>query len=476
MELRDYVRILRKNWILILVTTLVGGSVAAGVSSTITPRYSATAELYVSVRQGSEDGLSGLIDGTNFARQAVASYVSIVNSATVLEPVVDELNLDMSARQLASMVTASSPLNTVLLEVTVTGTDPAEIATIANAVSRNFIDFVENTLEKPDSDSLSTVNIELVQPAMTATAPINQNTRQNVIVGVLLGLAIGLALSLVRALIDTRVHSTRDIEEATGKPVLGGIAFDPEASKRPLVVHVDPQSPRAESFRRLRTNLQFLNVDDIPRSVVITSSVSGEGKSTTAANIAISLADTGMRVALVDGDLRVPKIAGYMGIEGGAGLSDVLINRADLADVLQKWGRGELYVLPSGQIPPNPSELLGSARMAKILETLAAQFDYVVLDAPPLLLATDAAVLSKLAGGAILVVAAGRTKKAEIVGAVRSLDQVGSRTLGVVATMLPVKGPDAKSYGTYAYGDAHVPSDAEETNDGARETRAGRGK
>ncbi len=226
-------------------------------------------------------------------------------------------------------------------------------------------------------------------------------------------------------------------------------------------MHADPRNPRAESFRSLRTNLQFLNLDGGHTNLVISSAGPGEGKSTTAANLAISLAETGARVVLIDGDLRLPQVARYMGIEGGVGLTDVLIGRAELRDVMQKWGRGKLYVLPAGRIPPNPSELLGSAAMDRVLAALAEHFEFVLIDAPPLLLVTDAAVVSKKTNGAILVAASGATKKPELVGAVRTLETAGANLLGVVVTMLPTKGPDSYGYGAYTYGATHTDDDGQ---------------
>uniref|UniRef100_UPI00292ED2A2 CpsD/CapB family tyrosine-protein kinase n=1 Tax=Clavibacter michiganensis TaxID=28447 RepID=UPI00292ED2A2 len=152
------------------------------------------------------------------------------------------------------------------------------------------------------------------------------------------------------------------------------------------------------------------------------------------------------------GDLRLPRIADYMGIEGGVGLTDVLIGRVEVADVLQKWGRGQLFVLPSGPVPPNPAELLGSAAMSQLLATLTEHFDYVLIDAPPLLLVTDAAVLSKVTRGAIMVAASGKAKKQEFEGALRTLQTAGGRLVGVIMTMLPTRGPDSYGYGAYSYG------------------------
>ncbi|MEL4320068.1 polysaccharide biosynthesis tyrosine autokinase [Leifsonia sp. YIM 134122] len=463
MELRDYVRILHKSWILIVVFALLGIGLAATYSILVAPKYEATTKLYVSVRAGEAAATGDLVQGTSFARQAVTSYVDVVASAVVLDRVVKELDLSESSAQLAAQVTASSPLNTVLIAITVTDGDPEQAALIANSIGANFSDVVVNNLEKPSGEAPSLVKIETIQPATAPSRPSSPNVPLNLILGALVGLAAGIGLAILRSVLDTRIHSLHDIEQITDKPLLGGIALDPDAKKRPLIVHADPRNPRAESFRSLRTNLQFVNVEGGPRSFVISSAGPGEGKSTTTANLAISLAETGARVALIDGDLRLPKIAEYMGIEGGVGLTDLLIGRATLADVLQKWGRGKLFVLPAGRIPPNPSELLGSRPMVELLETLSEQFDYILIDAPPLLLVTDAAVVSKFTGGTILVAASGSTKKQELAGAVRALTASGGRLAGVVVTMLPTKGPDSYGYGAYTYGVIHEEDDASES-------------
>ena len=255
---------------------------------------------------------------------------------------------------------------------------------------------------------------------------------------------------MLRAVLDTRIRTPRDVEQVTDRPIIGAIAFDPKAKERPLIVHDDPLSPRAESFRALRTNLQFLDMGG-RSSFVITSSVPSEGKSTTTINLAIALADAGKRVALLDADLRKPKVADYLGIEGGAGLTDVLIGRARIGDVMLPWGKRSLYVLPAGKIPPNPSELLGSKNMHTLLEVLERDFDVVLCDAPPLLPVTDAAILAKATSGAIVVVSAGRTNRHQLSGAVDALETVDAQIAGIVLSMVPTRGPDAYAYG-YGYG------------------------
>ena len=459
MELRDYLRILHKNWILLLVLLLVGLGGGTAYALLQEPKYTASTQLYVSVRtDGAATG--DLVQGTTFARQMVTSYVDVVTTALVLEPVIEELGLDISVGALGSQISATTPLNTVLIDITVTNTDPERAAEIANAVAASFTEAVQGTLEIPAAEgAVSPVSINVTEPATAPTSATSPNVRMLILLGGLLGLAVGLGLAVLRTVLDNRIHTLHDIETLTDRPVLGGIAFDPEATKRPLIVHADPRSPRAESFRSLRTNLQFLNVDAGPRIFVVSSAGPGEGKSTTTANLAIALAETGARVALVDGDLRLPRVADYMDIEGSVGLTDVLIGRIDVADALQKWGTNDLYVLPSGQVPPNPSEMLGSAAMDQVLAPLGEYFDYVLIDAPPLLLVTDAAVVGSKTRGVIIAAASGKTKKQELEGAVRSLETAGVNLLGVVVTMLPTKGPDSYGYGAYTYGATH-PEDA----------------
>lgn len=476
MELRDYVRILHKNWILLVVLLIVGLAGGAGYAFLQAPKYVATTQLYVSVRtEGAATG--DLVQGTTFARQMVTSYVDVVNTALVLDPVIEELGLDTTAGALAPKVSATTPLNTVLIDIAVTDGDADQAADIANAVGASFANVVQSSLEQPaGEDAASPVLITVTEPAVAPTAPASPNVRMLILLGGLLGLAIGVGVAMLRTVLDSRIHTLHDLETLSDRPMLGGIAFDPDAQKRPLIVHADPRSPRAESFRTLRTNLQFLDVEGGPRIFVVSSSGPGEGKSTTTANLAIALAETGARVALIDGDLRLPRVAEYMGLEGGVGLTDVLIGRLDVADALQKWGQKELFVLTSGRIPPNPSELLGSAAMDQVLRPLGEYFDYVLIDAPPLLLVTDAAVIGKKARGVILVAASGKTKKQEFAGAVRTLSTAGVDLLGTVVTMLPTKGPDSYGYGSYTYGATHQVEQAEVTLQGSKAKPKGRTK
>lgn len=451
MDLRDYLRILRARWRLILLCTLLAVGAAAVATFAVTPIYSAQAQLFVSTSQGDAGSAGGLAQGSQFAQQRVKSYADIIDSPTVTEDVVQDLGLPVSARALESQIEASAPLDTVLINVDVTDESPEQAQAIANAVAVRFTE-VADDLETPDGAASSPVKVSVVRSADLPQAPVSPRPLLNLALGLLVGLAVGVGAAVLRETLDTSIKGVQDVQEGLGLAPLGIIGYDSDSAKRPLIVHLDPQSTRAEAFRQLRTNLQFVNVGKPPRSIVVTSSVPGEGKTTTTCNLAIALAQAGVRVVLVEGDLRRPKVAEYLGIEGAIGVTDVLIGRASLADVVQPWGTGSLRVLASGPTPPNPSELLGSQEMQELLASLEAQSDLVLIDAPPLLPVTDAALLAKHATGSILVVRAAQTTKEQAGRALDILRAVDAHVYGAVLNRVPTKGPDAYKYGYYGYG------------------------
>ncbi|MEV7578651.1 MULTISPECIES: polysaccharide biosynthesis tyrosine autokinase [unclassified Microbacterium] len=440
MEIHDYVRILRRNAVLLLSAALIGLAGGTFVALNAAPRYDATTTLFVSAQSPSGSS-TDLNLGRTYAQQAVSSYVALVPSALVLQPVIDDLGLDLRPAQLAENVRASAELNSLAISVTVSDGNPSQSARVANAIGESFATVVVEQLEKRADDSVSPIRIDTLQVAQVPVAPVAPNVTTSMTIGGIVGIAGGFALTALRAAIDTRVRSIDDVERSTSVPVLGGIAFDPKAPQQPLVVAADSRDPRAEGFRALRTNVEFLAAGGSTPVVVITSAGPGDGKSTTAANLAIAFAQSGSKVALVDGDLRMPRVADYFAIEGGVGLTDVLAGRIAASDALQRWGRGALFVLPAGTIPPNPAELLGSTAMSSLLADLRVAFDIVIIDAPPVLLVTDAAVLAGQSNGALLVVAAGKTTSPRLRAAIDSIDKVGATILGTVITMLPTTNP-----------------------------------
>lgn len=446
MELRDYVRIIRRGWLLILLATLTGIGAAAAYSLIVTPQYEAETRLYVSTESASS--VAELGQGTTYTQQIVQSFVQVTTTPRVLQPVIDDLGLEETPTGLADNLTVSAEDNTVLMEIAVTNEDATQAAEVANAVTQSLISVVGEIT--PDASGVaSPVSVEILQDAVVPGSPVEPQVPLNLVLGLLAGLTLGVGLAVLRETLDTRIRGEHDIALVTDVPALGGIVYDPKAEKNPLVVQVDPKSPRAESFRTLRTNLQFLEAGQSRRSFVITSSVQGEGKSTTVANTAITMQEAGHKVLVIDADLRRPRLAKYLGLEGAVGLTNLLVGRAEFDDVVQYWGPHNLAVLPAGDLPPNPSELLGSASMAALLRFAQEKYDVILIDSPPLLPVTDAAVLATRATGALIVVAAGKTNRQQLQGAIGALDNVGAKLFGIIPTMLPAKGPDAYGYGGY---------------------------
>ncbi|WP_225997307.1 polysaccharide biosynthesis tyrosine autokinase [Myceligenerans pegani] len=423
MGLAEYLGVLRKYWTTIAATAAVAVVLAVVVTVLATPRYQASSQVFVSVR-GGEDSVSSLVAGRNFSAEQVTSYTELVTSPRVLEPVIEELGLADTPASLASRVSAERPKSTVLINIAVTDESPSVAAGVANGIADSLATVVPE-LETDEGSETSPVEISTIREATVPEAPVSPRSALNVALGLLAGLVLGVGVAVLRDLLDTRVRTPADVEAITGASVIGMIPFDAETPRQPLIVSESPHGRRAEAFRRLRTNLQFLEVGSSSRCFVVVSALPGEGKSTTSINLAITLADAGSRVAVVDGDLRRPSVSRYLGLEGSVGLTTVLIGKVDLADAMQSWGNENLHVLPSGQIPPNPSELLGSVQMVRVIERLTKEYDVVLIDSAPLLPVTDGAILAKMTGGAILVVGAGVAHKAhvhEAAGALRTVD------------------------------------------------------
>jgi capsular exopolysaccharide synthesis family protein len=310
------------------------------------------------------------------------------------------------------------------------------------------------------------VKVTVIAEPTVPDHAISPRPLRNLGLGLLLGLLGGAGLAILREMLDTRVKTETDCRKVTEATVIGGIAFDEDALTHPLITQ-SAQSARSEAFRSLRTNLQFVDAASHPRSIVLTSSLPNEGKTTTTANLAITLAAGGAKVCVVEGDLRRPRLLAYMGLEGAVGLTSVLIGHAALDDVLQSFGEHKVTVLGAGPIPPNPSELLGSPAMREVLRDLERRFDYVIIDAPPVLPVTDAVVLSTVADGVVIVVGAGATKREQLSRSVAALGAVKANLLGLVLNKVARKGPDAYTY----YDEGYAPLSTESTSPGEHRAR-----
>lgn len=439
MDLKDYLRILRENWLPIVLITLLGLGLAAGATALTQPKYTASTQVFVAV--GGGDSATEILQGSSFSEKRVTSYVSLAKSPRVLQPVIDELGLDTTAEELAETVTANAPLQTVLINIGATHTDPERAAQIADATAESLIRTV-GEVETPEASGEPLVDLSVVDEARIPDAPSSPRTLLNLALGLVIGAALGVAYALLKTILDTRIRRREDVERITDAPVLGVVAEDRTAGDEPLLtVDASTWGPRAESYRQLRTHLKFTNVDGGTQTVVVTSSVPGEGKTTTATNLAVMIAESGARVLIVDADLRRPRVAKTLGVEGAVGLSTILSGQIDVEDAVQVWGESaELDVIASGEIPPNPSELLGSENMGRVLEWAKENYDIVLLDAPPMQPVTDPTVLAAQCSGVALVCRVdGYSHRDQLRGALENLESSSARLLGLVLTRVPLK-------------------------------------
>ena len=448
MELRDYLKTIARRWPTIIALTLIGMAVAAVLTITSTRMYSSSAQMFVSTSQA-DSGQA--YQGELFSQQRAQSYARLLSGEEIARRVVKTLDLSMTPAELSDEISASVVLDTVLLEVTVTDERAQRAQQIAKTLSEEFVGYVAE-LETPEGLDAAPIKATVVDPASFSGDPVSPKPVLNLSIGLILGLALGLVTAVLREVIDSTIKSPEDLARTIDSPLLGTITFDKSTPKSPLITSLGTHHPRVEAFRILRTNLQFIDIDSSNRVFVITSSVPSEGKSTTAANVAIATALGGRRVALVEGDLRRPRIREYFGVEGAVGVTTTLIGRVTLDAALQEHSPTPgLDILTSGTLPPNPSELLQTNAMAELIDDLRQRYDVVFIDAPPLLPVTDAAILSTLADGVILVIRHGKTSREQLRSAVERLEAVGGRLLGTVINMTPARGTGRYAYG-YGYG------------------------
>ncbi len=432
MELDEYVLALRKRWLIIAALALVGAVTGWLYANSMTPNFRATANVFVSVNAG--DTAGELVQGSTFVQNSVESFAKLASMPIVLNPVIEDLRLDTTAKALGRSISANNPLNTVILQISTTDPQPQRAADISNAVARQLAVTVQNLSPRTVAGQ-SSIELTIVAPAVPPEVPFEPNTRFLGLTGLVLGLGAGVVLALLLTVLDTRVRTVADIQRVTHLPVLATIVRARQSQQPAASVARDPTSRRAEGFRRLQANLQYLDVGKPLTSVVVTSAVPGEGKSTTTLNLALAVAEKGKSVLVIDADLRRPVIAHETGLESAAGLTTILIGRATLEGVVQPWGEhGRLHVLTSGELPPNPSQLLDSPAMHDLLDEAATTYDLVVVDSPPVLPVIDASVLGRRVDGVLLVVGLRHVRRQQVRNALAAIKAVGATPLGLVAT------------------------------------------
>jgi capsular exopolysaccharide synthesis family protein len=442
MDLRHYLRVLRKHAVLILAATLLCAAGAIVTSIGTTPVYEGTAKLLIVAKTDPAGGVSSALQGTMLSQQLIESFAQILESRATAEAALRLDPLPLTPSQLQAKVHAEPVTDTLLIDLTVEDADPGTAKRLTNSVARAFIASV------PKLQTGSSLRVSLVEAALTPGRPVRPQTRLNLILGLLFGLTLGVGLAFLREFLDRSVRTPEALEAAAGFPVVGTIPPF-KAAKQPLPVAEEPRTAAAEAFRKLRTNFGFLSVDRDSVCCVITSPNAADGKSTVAANLAVALAQSGQRVALVDADLRKPSLHKLFDLPQRVGTTTVLLDHADVHDALQQPGHGFPAVLTAGQLPPNPSELLGSQRMANLLAELRAAYDVVLVDCAPLLPVTDPMVVSQFADGVLLIARSGTTTRDHAAAVRAACGKAGATVFGAVLNASPVTEADQPA--TYAY-------------------------
>lgn len=444
MTILDVVRMLRVNLKILLAGLAIGALLGFGYSLLQPKVYASTATGYVTVGDGA--GIGDVISGSTAAKEKASAYLAFVNSG----PVADEIvaanpDLNLTRGQVQGNLTATVDANSALIRVSATGNTPQAAQALANS-SLEAVAKVANSLE-----GSSTVRVIPLEDATVSSTPVSPDTKKLTGMGAIAGFALVLAVIFLRRTIDTKLRTREDATKATDAGILGVLPISDELTEE-NILHSDSDHISQEAIRQMRTNLRFVNVDNPPKSLIVTSAEPGEGKSTVSTSIARALADAGEPVIIIDADLRRPTIAKKFKIDSKVGLTQVLAGQVELADAVRQFEDTQLFILPAGRIPPNPSELLGSDKMRQLITELSGEFT-VIVDVPPVLPVTDAALLSTAVDGVVLVGSVGKTRKENLAEAAANLRKVSANLLGVVINRAPRTGLGNSYYG-FAYSSA----------------------
>ncbi|MDT0156345.1 polysaccharide biosynthesis tyrosine autokinase [Microbacterium sp. ARD32] len=422
--------ILLQFWWAILLAAVIGGALAYGYSALQTPLFHSSASVYFSMRSATSG--SDINQGSAYTQNQMLSFAQLAKSAAVLEGVQDELagkNITVDDTQLRRMVAVSIPQNTVILDITVASAKPAVAAQVANLVAENLTDAVYEIAPK-DTDGAPTIDARVIDPAVPAAFQSSPNKTQDAILGIVVGGLLAVLAITVWTLLDRRVRSVTALDEVTDLPVLGQVPYRRGGWETAAFLS-SPNGSAAEAHRQVRSALKFSAVERPIETLAVTSSVAGEGKTTSSVNLALAFVEMGQRVLLIDADLRRPNVAHVLGLENIVGLSTVLVDSIELQDAIVSIP-AELDVLVAGERVPNPAQLLASHRMTEVLAELRAQYDLLIIDTAPVLSVADATIISQYADSTIVVTNTRKTTRAQLERCLTALHAVGANLAGIV--------------------------------------------
>jgi capsular exopolysaccharide synthesis family protein len=448
--LRHYADVLRRRKWIVIGITVACVAAAALISVSETPVY--RAETKIVIGQG-----GGLVQPgfANSIQPYTATMSDLITSDIVASNVVHDLHLSMTSHDLLSKISTAINPQTAVVDVYVDDHNQVEAVRIDQQIAQVFSTLVKTRFGAAAGSATGTqpLTANVFDPAHALPGRVSPRPTRNVAIAIVLGLVLGLVAAFLREHFDRALRTREDAEGAFGLPVIGQIPFTVKG-KEERGIAWSGRGEAAEAFRALRANLQYLSVQRPLRTILVTSATSEQGKTTVTANLAITIARSGASVVVVDADLRRPRLESALGQQAGApGLTNVLVGASTQQQVLQDvqlqddgaGDLGRLSFIGSGPLPPNPSELLGSAQMTAFLDRLAAEYDYVLVDSPPVLLVADALELARDVDGVVLVVRRDKASRDEGSELRTMVDRLGIHLVGTVLTDVePVR-----QYGTY---------------------------
>lgn len=374
----------------------------------------------------------------------VSTYAEIITSRRVLEQVQKELNESYTYKELASEISVSSINNTQIIKITVEDNNALNAKIIANLVAKVF------TVEVPELYNLD--NVHILDVAIEEDEPYNINVAKSSIIGGLLGLVLSSGIFFVIYYFDRTAKSVEQVEEVLQMPILGSVE-ETKNLKEELVVATNPKELISEQIRTIRTNLQFTSADEKIKTILITSSIPSEGKSFISSNLATAFAQNNKKVLIVDCDMRKGRVNKIFKISNRIGLSNLLAYKEDdeenLEDYVFKTRIDNLYIIPRGKVPPNPSELLNSQKTAKLISLLSEIFDYIIFDGPPVNGLSDSLIMSDFVDRTIVVTSLNSAPIELLESTKKMLTNVNAKVAGVIVNKVPRRKSSGKSYYYY---------------------------
>jgi polysaccharide biosynthesis transport protein len=415
-ELPDYLRLLKRSGLIIILAVIAGGLAGYWVYGSKTPTYQSSVRMIV---PGSARSAGDEITARLLAAQRAVAFSQVAGTPPALNAAKNAAGYPDAAAAATSSADGSSPFLTVNVQ--------APSATEAKAIADSFAPTLPATMVNLEGGV--PISVRNLAPANLPAKPSSPNIRKLVGLGLAAGLVLGIVIAVIRETLDRTVRDSEDVDELTDLTILGTVPR--EFPKKPLPATSSPRSARAEAYRQVRTTLLNARHPEM-QTMAVTSPSLGEGKTSVATNVAAVFSRSGQRVAIVDADLRRPCVASFLGVQSERGLTDVLAGTCSLHEALNLLNDGRLAVLTSGALPVNPSEALGGAAMKQVLRQLADEYDYILIDTPPVLPVSDPLVLAPLVDGVILVIELGHTTRDRVKRATKALDRVNATILGVV--------------------------------------------